>query len=286
MKLEIIAVYENLVGYISEMEKEGADCEALWEKYAIQPYWERISHWAPFDMSDRKPKPIKDINKLKQQIKLMQEIDIEKIKDKLDEIVAALPNYDDDTITIAIYPLDDENITVKEQQNGVLGVNVFGNIIINVNPFVENYLEWLPYVFAHEYHHTVWGNYWHVIHGGSAGNLIEAMLIDGQADAFAKSFNQSLNPSWISQISKEKEEELWEKYYLKLLKETDFDYIKYMFGNDEAEIPWCAGYFFGYKIIDCFLKRYPQINFKEMIEMNSEEIFDKSGYCLGKQCEE
>lgn len=280
MKLEIISVYENLDGYLLEMEKANADYKALWEKYAIQPYWKKISQWAPFDMSDRKPKPIKDTSKLKQQIKLLKEMNLDAIKNKLISVVDALPNYDDDTIVIAIYPLDDENTTVKERQNGVQGVNVFGNILIQVNPFAKDFSEWIPYVFAHEYHHTVWGNYWHVIHGGCTGSFIEALLIDGQADLFAKSLNPTLNPTWISQISKEQEKELWNYHYSKLLYETNFDYIKYMFGNDELGIPWCAGYFFGYRIIESFRKLYPKVTIKDMLEMNPEKIFSMSNYNL------
>lgn len=280
MKLVVIAAYENLDDYILEMEKNPENYEELWDKYAIQPYWEKISQYAPFDMSDRKPKPIKNICKLKQQVKLMKEINLNEIKDKFMKVINALPNYDDDPITIAIYPADDDNLTVKEKQNGVWGVNVFGNMLLNINPLAEYYIDWIPYVFAHEYHHTVWGNYWHVVHGGRTGSFIESLLIDGQADAFAKSFNPTLNPAWISQISKEQEKELWSKYYSKLLYETDYDYVKYMFGDDEAGIPWCAGYFFGYQVIDSFKKLHPQISVKNLIEMSSEEIYNMSHYCL------
>jgi uncharacterized protein YjaZ len=279
MELELIAVYENLDDYILEMEKDPTNYEVLWNKYAIEPYWDKISHYAPFDMSDRKPKPIKNICKLKQQIKLMKEINLNEIKSKFMQVVESLPNYDDDPITIAIYPVDDDNLIVKEEQNGVWGVCIFGNMLLNINPLSQNYLDWIPYVFAHEYHHCVWGNYWHVIHGGCTGRFIESMLIDGQADAFAKSFSPSLNPKWISQVSKEQEKKLWNKYYYKLLNETDVDYYKYMFGNAEAGIPWCAGYFFGYRIIECFKKHYPLTSVKEMIEMSSEEIFAMSEYC-------
>jgi uncharacterized protein YjaZ len=278
MKLDIIAVYENLDGYILEMEKENQDCDILWDKYAIQPYWEKISQWAPFDMSNRKPKPIKNIIKLKQQIELMKNIDLKAIKKSFMEVANVLPNYDDDPITIAIYPVDDDNLIVKEEQNGVWGVNVFGNIILNINPLAQDYLEWIPYVFAHEYHHTVWGNYWNVIHGGRTGSFIESMLIDGQADAFAKDFYPSLKPKWISQIAKEQEKELWSRCYFGLLNETNVDYNKYMFGDSKAGIPWCAGYFFGYRVIECFKKQYPLISVKEMIEMKTEAIYTMSGY--------
>lgn len=278
MNLEILSVYENLEGYVIDMEKEDADCEALWSKYALEPYWQKISQYAPFDMSDRKPKPIKNIVKLKEQLEKMKKLDLTKLKDIFTDIVNALPNYDDDPITIALYPVDDDNLVVKEDQNGVWGVCIFGNMLLNINPLADNYLDWIPYVFAHEYHHCVWGNYWHVIHGGRTGKLIEFMLIDGQADAFAKSFNPNLNPKWICQIPKDQEKELWDRHYSKLLNETDVDYCKYMFGDDEAGIPWCAGYFFGYKIIHSLKKRHPHVSIKELIEMNSEEIYAMSGY--------
>lgn len=280
MDLEFLAVYENLDKYILEMEKGNADCEVLWNQYAIEPYWEKMSQWAPFDMSNRKPRPIKNIWKLKQQLELLKKLDLKEINNKFMDITKTLPNYDDDPIVIAIYPVDDDNLVVKEQQNGVLGVNVFGNIILNINPLVEDYSQWIPYVFAHEWHHTVWGNYWNVIHGGRTGKFIEALLIDGEADAFAKSFNSSLNPKWISQVTKEQEKELWNKYYSKLLNETNVDYVKYMFGDTECVIPWCAGYFFGYRIIEAFKTHYPLTTVKELIEMSSEEIYSRSNYGL------
>jgi uncharacterized protein YjaZ len=249
VELEIVLVYENLDGYILKLEKQHENYEELWNKYAIQPYWKRISQWAPFDMSERKPKPIKDIDKLKQQVKSLKEININAIKSEFMNVVAALPSYDDDdTIVVAIYPLDDENTIVKERQNGVVGACVFGNILINVNPFARDHLKWIPYVFAHEYHHCVWGSYWHGIRQKACtGSLLEAMLSDGQADAFAKSLYPTLSPTWIHQIPKGIERELWDKHYSKSLNEIDYDYCKYMFGNDEAGIPWCAGYFFGVK---------------------------------------
>lgn len=155
---------------------------------------------------------------------------------------------------------------------------MFGNMILNINPLANNYLDWIPYVFAHEYHHCVWGNYWHVIKGGRTKSLIESMLIDGQANAFAKSFNPLLKSKWISQITIKEEKKLWNEHYLNLLHETNVDYVIYMFGDSEAGIPWCAGYFFEYRIIESFKKYYPLFSVKEIIEMSSEEIYAKSNY--------
>ncbi|WP_368488832.1 hypothetical protein [Clostridium sp. BJN0013] len=135
MELEIIAVYENLEGYILEMEKKRADYEVLWDKYAIQPYWEKISQWASFDMSDRKPKPMKDTGKLKQQIKLMKEINLNIIKGEFIRALNVLPNYDDDTIVIAIYPL--KEIVNNLKINRCIDGNAI-SIVINEPP-LENW---------------------------------------------------------------------------------------------------------------------------------------------------
>jgi hypothetical protein len=66
--------------------------------YSQQPnvaYWmsDMVLH---VDMSDRKPQPIKNISKLKQQIEVMRNIDINDIKHRFMQIVNALPNYDDE----------------------------------------------------------------------------------------------------------------------------------------------------------------------------------------------
>lgn len=278
MKLEIIPVYENLDNYVKAMEAGNADCDMLWNEYAIEPYWEKLSQWAPMDISDHKPEPVRNIGKLKEQITKLKSLNLNELRNKFDMIVNSLPNYDDDPIIIALYPVDDDNTLVKEQQNGVVGGCIFGNMVINVNPLAENYEDWIYYVFAHEYHHCVWGNYWYVIKAAATDTLIEDMLGDGQADEFAWSFNRALRPKWLTHISQKKEKEIWEKHYLPLLKSTDIDYGKYMFGNKEAGIPWCAGYFLGHRIIESFKKSYPEVTFKELIEISAEEIYERSNY--------
>lgn len=97
-----------------------------------------------------------------------------------------LPNYDDDPVTVAIFAGSNDNKDVNIKQNGDIGTSLFGNIMIQVNPLIKGYEDWIKYVFAHEYHHTVWGNYWFNLHGGELQNkLIDSLVIDGEADSFA-----------------------------------------------------------------------------------------------------
>lgn len=279
MNVKIIPIYRHLDAYVADVEKGEDTLEALWEKYAIEPYWEILCQYAPFDISDRKPKPITDIMTLKSQLDLLMEIDLAELEQEFQKIVNLLPNYDDDLIYVALYPLSDENKTVKERQNGVVGTSTFGNIFIEINPLADQFHSWIPYVFAHEHHHTVWGNYWYVLRENPLANtFIHALLIDGEADSFALSLYSDLKPKWLFDLSAEAEEALWKEHYANLVLQENVDYCKYMFGDERAGIPWCAGYAIGFRIVQTFLASNPNVSFAKLLEMNPMDIYRESGY--------
>lgn len=279
MNIEILPVYKNLARYIAEIEAGNTNIEALWEEYGIKPYWDTLCQYAPMDLSDRKPKPITDVETLKEQIQQLESIDLVQFKEELQKVVAILPNYDEDPIYVALYPLSDANQKVKENQNGVVGASTFGNMLININPLAEGYYDWILYVFAHEYHHTVWGNYWFGIHGGELKNeFIDSLLIDGEADSFALSLYPELKPKWLFEMPKEVEEALWKEHYCKLIDQTKVNYPKYMFGDKESHIPWCAGYTIGFRMVQKFLENHPETSFSELVEMRPMDIFKASQY--------
>lgn len=281
MELRILAVYKNLDDYVTSLKKDPYNAEMLWEKYAIEPYWNILCQYAQEDLSYRKPKPITNIPTLEKQLNLLKQIDLIQLKDEFERIVSALPNYDDDPIYIALYPASDDDITVKERQNGVVGASTYGNMFIRLNPLAEDYLEWIPYVFAHEYHHSVLGNYWFVIHSGNLEDkFINSLLIDGEADSFALSLYPELKPKWLFELSEDKEKSLWKDLYSNIILEPEqnVDYGKYMFGDESCGIPWCAGYAIGYRIVQQYLKSYSTTTFSQLLEMHPLDIYQKSGY--------
>lgn len=255
MKVELINVWKEVIAYIKATEA-GQDKVQAWEKIVVNPYWEKLCCYAPFDLSDRKPKAIMNIEKLKEQVTILQKIDLQELGKEFERVTEVLQNYDDDPITVALFPADADDHVVNEQQNGVVGTSLFGNLFIQINPLIEGFQAWIKYVFAHEYHHTVWGNYWFVIHGGCLENkFIDSLVIDGEADSFALELYPSLRPAWVFEISDDEKNSLWEKHYRNIVNETDVDYAKYMFGSEEMGIPWCAGYAIGYMIVQNYLKK-------------------------------
>jgi hypothetical protein len=75
----------------------------------------------------------------------------------------------------------------------------------------ENWSVWVLYVFAHEYHHAVWGYNYHAIQQKSTKDLPTGLLIDGEVDTFAKLLYPELQPSWINALtpSEEAEQRNW-----------------------------------------------------------------------------
>ncbi|QSF45048.1 DUF2268 domain-containing putative Zn-dependent protease [Paenibacillus tianjinensis] len=279
MEIEIICPFKNAWKYIDEMKKGNKkDSQLLWDAHLIQPYWDRISQWAPFDQSFMKPAGIEDLDTLEQQLKLLAEIDVDNLKSEFIRISRELPKHDEDPIIAAIYPNNNE--LVKARQNGVAGACVFGNIMINVNPLADNWEEWIPYVFGHEYHHSVWGHHWYVLNGGLEGNFLEYMINEGQADAFAKSLFPDLQPQWLRTLTESEEIEFWDKIKPILFSTDRHDFDKYMFGDEKSGLPWCVGYIFGNLVVNSYLRSHPQVSFTELIAVHPKEILNESIYKL------
>lgn len=254
MIINVINTKREIEKYI-ELVKKGTDPEKCWEETVVNAYWNQLCCYAPFDLSERKPKVITDLETLEKQYELLKLLDTNKLEKEFQRVTSILPNYDDDSLTVVIMPYSNDDKTVNEKQNGVVGTSLFGNMMIQINPLVEGYEAWINYVFAHEYHHTVWGNYWFMIHAGELENkFIDSLVIDGEADSFACELYPQLRPTWLFGMQKEQIDKLWEKTYHEIVLNTDVDYVSYMFGNEEKEIPWCAGYATGFMLVQKYLR--------------------------------
>ena len=261
MKIDVKNTYKEIRKYI-ERVKNGESPEICWEEEVIAFYWEKLCCYAPFDLSERKPNAITEIGVLEKQCELLEKLDINELRMEFERVATILPNYDDDTITVAIFP--GNSTSVNDKQNGVVGTSLFGNMFIQVNPLIQGYEDWIKYVFAHEYHHTVWGNYWFMLHSGELENkFIDSLIIDGEADSFAMELYPKLRPQWLFGMSDDEILCIWENKYKAVAESTEVDYVSYMFGSIENEIPWCAGYAVGYMLV----QRYLGITKKSVVEI-------------------
>ncbi len=274
MKINLISTFENARGFLLAAGNAGADVYSLWRGVMVEPFWDDISRWAPFDQGFKQPPCVTDLAALKEQLPVLFKLPLDELKVKFEKITLALPCDDDEPMSVYLYPACDSDKALKERQNGVVGTSVFGNVIIRVNPLAEGFEKWLEFVFAHEYHHNIWGHSNFVLRGGRDcdGSLLEYMVTEGQADLFAESLFPELTPSWNRPFDSETQARLWGR--LKpVLASTDHEtYAKFMFGDESDGLPWCMGYSFGRMIVADYMKKNPGLKFPELIEIPAKKF--------------
>lgn len=268
MKLNLILAYRNLSDYIARGTGEQA-----WNETMVAPYWGILTEGAPFSMDHMKPVCNMDKEEAQKQLDLLDKIDWKQYIKVFEDICSKLPKDDEDILHIAIYP------SMTKMPEGIYGTGVWGNIILNINPLNEQFKQWLPFVFAHEYHHSVWGDYWYCKKGGKGLNdsFLQMMIIEGEADAFAMSLFEDLVPSWQKDVNKAEETDVWKKIDVILnQKLSPKEYSKYMFGNKELGIPKNAGYYYAIKIINAYMQKHKGIEPTELLAVSPDEIYTQS----------
>lgn len=275
-KLELLPVYRYLNGFLHDVQQPRANAGALWEQYAIAPFWPQISKWAPFDISFMKPAPPQDIALLKKQLALLREWKLPKLKDQLRPITESLKKEDNDALMVALYPLDHADAAAQEQQNGVAGACAFGNIILQVDPLAPDWQKWIAYVFAHEYHHCICGEFWYGPQGRPAGTLLEQLLWEGQADSYAQSLCPQRRPRWLDVPGNE--HALWRRYIAVLGTKDRQEMLPWIFGDRALDIPWCAGYYFGNRIVEAYRACHPAVDFAQLLRIPAEKLLRDSRY--------
>lgn len=280
MSIVVLSTVKNVEEYLAHVKNAANDFSALWSQYVVDPIWPTLSQYAPFDLSDRKPEPIDNLDVLFIQNSRLASMQIDALQKELEHIARLLPMEDEAPTFVALYPLDDSNIVVKEKQNGVVGSSIFGNIILNINPFAQDWERWVPYVFAHEYHHCVWGDYWFSVRRGEGvtNSFLEYLINEGQADYFAGQVFPDLKPQWNQPYEADLERSIWSMMQ-PVLESTDFEvHQKYMFGSEALGIPWCAGYSIGSAIIKSYVINHPLVTYREMIQLSAKDILSGSRF--------
>jgi len=266
LKLELIPAYLKLEEYIEQEEQNQDICK----KIMVEPYWNIISQWAPFPEDYKMPLCYRSKEEAKAQLDELKKVDWKNMMEGFHAICKALPKEDDDVMYIAIYP------SKTDIPEGIYGTGVWGNIILNINAVNREFHKWLPFVFAHEYHHNVWGNYWYCLRNGEGlcGRLIESLIIEGEADYFAESIFGNMHPSWHYGVKSEEEDRLWKKFKKALAIKLPTEEIgKYMFGCEEYGISQNAGYYFGIQLVREFMEKNQLYDIVTLLETPVDNIY-------------
>ncbi len=278
-KLKIISAYSGTTGYLrAARSKPQSEWGALWHAQAVAPYW---SEWALGQIFEERTRqllrpPITNLDGLQAEVDCLSASGIEAlVEDAYDRITALLPSPLTER-AVCIYPADPDNAWLFD--NGAVGNCIGDNILLQVNPLSPVWRQIVPFVLAHEYHHTVWGYNYFAVLGKTHMDLLTGLLTDGQADSFARLLCPDLLPSWLQALTPAQEVEQWGKIQPFLSGNDEDIYRRFFFGDEPTGTPLNTAYTIGYHIVQAYLNSHPARTLLDLMNLDAQTILSESGY--------
>jgi uncharacterized protein YjaZ len=271
-KFELITTYSIFDNYLSS--QTGSDYTSASNNLIYEPIQKEIidNAEAPF-MFETIRAPYQPGKSLKNEIDLLKSSDVINIvKKSLSYITVSLPGPNTKIIIMPANPsMHDLFLKYNICMNAItLGS---GKIIVMIDPTFNDWQKTLPYVIAHEYHHSAWiSKHWK----NADFSLIEYLIFEGRADAFATSLYNDVESPWTVMINREQEKTVWSQIEPDIFQRGHERINKVMFGS--LDIPFGSGYTIGFNIVKSFKKNNPKYSDKEIIDLTPEEILTMSKY--------
>ncbi|HNR43321.1 MAG TPA: DUF2268 domain-containing putative Zn-dependent protease [Bacteroidales bacterium] len=210
---------------------------------------------------------------LRNEIQLLKSSDLLTIiQESFTKITKELPGPD---TKIIILPASSLNRPALEKiKLPISGITLgSGKIILSIDPTFQNWTDFLPYCIAHEYHHSTWCSRNWI---SADFSLIEYLVFEGRADLFASEQYKTVSNPLTNFLTREQETEVWELIKNEIFGKGHDRINGVMFGTDK--IPFGSGYNIGFNIVRLFKERNPATNTLDLMDMNPNEIFERSGY--------
>lgn len=272
----VVAVYEGMSEYVKAARSNPeADLDQLFQKHVNDAYWNECGEGGEYSILGESTfkNPINDIDGLEKEISSLRSSEIEEIILKALEQASGLLDGPDTTVCIAA--LDPENANVRENMDGVSGKTLgSGKILMQVS-LQKDWEDWVSYIIAHEYHHSVWTS--HYLKTGEVNDLLNYLVFEGKADSFAALVYPEFVIPWRDALTPEQESEQWRKMKSQLTMTDIGMQQRYMFG-DGRSIPYWSGYTIGFRIVQSYLQNNPGITIADWTTTDAWEILEQSGY--------
>ena len=131
----------------------------------------------------------------------------------------------------------------------------------------------LPYVLAHELHHSYWAE--HHFDGAKPFTLADYLVLEGRADYFAGTLFTHPAP-WTSAVDDRSYPAVWAAL-AKRLGATEWESLRgAMFGGQDG-LPMWAGYSVGYRLVRQRMARAPKLDLKAMSAAPASEFMPPAG---------
>ncbi len=185
-----------------------------------------------------------------------------------------------------LLPGDGDSRVLVRQMNGVLAFSLGSQAMVVILWPAEGWQKWLAYNVTHEYLHLVRNL---LFPRGLAGGklvymktqapetLLDAMVAEGLADAFALSIVADPRPPWIDALSREMEARMWPRVHRRLGASDTAEIRRILFGDNDRIPPW-TGYTVGYRIVKGYLDNHPDARPANLVGLPASTIYESSAY--------
>jgi uncharacterized protein YjaZ len=272
-EFEIVPVFEPHLEYVQRVkENQESNHKELYISTVIEPFRkETFGKNRGLWLNDYLTAPI-NIEKLNESIILLDENYehfSQLIKESLEKSVKLLPGGKK---TIYLFPINPDHSVLISQMNGVTGIAAPEQfIVLQIAP--QKYKEeMIPYTIAHEYHHTVYYEKTKT----QKRDLLDYVLVEGKADAFANLVYPNMNIPWIAEVPQGDENTIWNWANERRFSFNEDDLAEMRTGN--RMIPQWSDYRIGYQIMQDFLKDNPDVPINEWTFMDADEILENSHF--------
>lgn len=279
--MRIVSAYTAVNTYIAAAHSHTTpDWERLWWDLAVAPHWQ---DWAAGQFNEARLRehfktPILDLDGLEESVSMLSQSGVEGLITQAYAIIStALPSEEQDP-AVCIFPMDPQNGYVRDVFHGVLGNGVGSNSLLQINPLGRDWRSYVPYVLAHEHHHSVWGYHYFYLQGHQKMPLLASLVCEGQADRFANGLFPGANPPWIQPFPEQQELELWARVRPCLAGDDPDEYARFMFRDEAGGIPANTGYRIGYQLVHSYCQSHPEIPLLDLIDISPEEILAGSRF--------
>jgi uncharacterized protein YjaZ len=274
--ITIVPVYEGMASYVEAARTAPpSDLGALFQAHVVTPYWASCAAGGEYTALAQQAvaSPITDLSGLAEAVAGLTRAELrQELQAAFETVSALLPGPH---TTVCVLAADPQQTLVRDSLHGILGFAAgAGKIWLQITAEGE-WREWLAYVFAHEYHHSVWT----ARHFAPARpfDLIRYLVFEGRADAFARLAYPDRRAPWTDALTPAQEAAVW-KAMQPHLQTTSFPVMRSFIFGGNSHMPRWAGYTVGFRLVQAFLTRHPDWSVERWTALDGHELLKESGY--------
>lgn len=163
--------------------------------------------------------------------------------------------------TIFIIPINSEYTTMTEPMGGVAAGAYKDAVVLYMDSNFDK--DALAYTVAHEYHHLIL----HDKHKYQMNKLLDSIIIEGKADAFADRVLKDVKAPWDDPM-----DDATIKHVSKLIQSGEASYEDLVGGSPQKEIPRWSNYNLGHDILNHYFKLNPDSSIEEWSFKNEDDL--------------